>query len=151
MEKNHLNCYNKIVDFLKPNKRGHYKTINIIDRYLHLELSDYYIFAYKFRTDRFVLDYSKRADYIGYTGYRVLVFFPNDNLRLDMPIRKAQSIPVIKPILNGQFKEKPICIKYYDKIIRKVIKGSLIVIVSLPLDSIIFEDGSTLLSKLSDY
>ena len=150
MEKSHLTCQKIIANFLKPNKRNHYKTIDIIDHYLHLELSDNNIFDYYSLTDKFKKVYIKRENnYSCYSNHRVLVYFIQNNIRFDMPIHKAKSFPIVKNILEGKFKEKPLRITYYDRISKQIIKGPFIVIVSLPIESIVFEDGSNLISKIT--
>ena len=137
---------------MEANKKNHYKNIDIIDHYLHLELSDDIIFNYEVMNEKFRKVYSSRnKNYYCYSKHKVLVYFPLNNVRFDMPIHNATTFPIVKNILEGTFKEKPIKIIYYDKKSKQVLEGAHIVIISLPMDSIVFEDGHNLKHKMEQF
>jgi len=149
MIKTHLNCHSKIINFLKPNKKNKYKTIDIIDHFLHLELSDDFIFNYEVRNEKFRKVYASRNNnYNCYSKHKVFIYFPLNNVRFDMPIHKATTFPIAQNILEGNFKEKPIKILYYDKKSKQVIEGPHIVIISAPMESIVFENGRNLKNQM---
>ena len=65
-----------------------------------------------------------------------------------MPISKAESISCIKNLMEGNFQEKSIKFKYYDEELDVVLNSPVIVILTLPLESIIIND-KTLFENLT--
>jgi len=140
--------YKKIINFLKP-KGNKYRRLIDIDIFLNLELSVHILYKWDLDNTNIRKVYSNDIHKL-YSNHRVFVYFPNDNIRIDMPINRAEKLPVIKNFLENQFSEKSIKIRYYHLILKRIMDGPLIIVITLPIDSIILENGITLLSKIID-
>ena len=136
-----------VINFLEP-KGKKYKTLDNINIFLNMNLSVHAV--YKWETFG---DLTKRYSYDIYdiyTNHRVFVYFPEYNIRIDMPIYKANKISVIKVLLENNFSEETIKFKYYNENVKQVMDGPILVIITLPLDSIILDDNQTLFDKLNN-
>jgi len=135
--------------FLKP-ENNKFKKISYVKNYLQQKLSPFYFFEYDLIQDKF-----KKNHCVNYgiekniSENRILSFFINDNTCLAMPLNKALSIPCIKNIISEDFQEKPVKFKYYDPKLKHVFNGPIIIILTLPIDSIIL-DNSPLRDNLSN-
>jgi hypothetical protein len=132
-----------IIDLFKPKNRR-YRHLEDINLFLNMQLGVKIIYKWEFNK-------SIRENYIDdiyklYVNNIVFVYFPNDNIRIDMSINNANKITPIKAVLENNFSEKALKIKYYNSKLKKVMDGPIIVIINLPLESI-FIDNITLLSK----
>lgn len=136
-----------IIKFLKP-KRGKYKTLEEIDMFLNITLGVknkyYWDLDGKFRK------YYADKIYNQYLNNVIFVYFLNNNVRLDMSLRKGNLLTPIKVILEGKFKEKPLTIKFFNKVLKKVMVGPKIVITSLPMESVMIDDINLLESIITN-
>jgi len=128
-----------IILYFKP-KRNRFKIKKKVVFFLKQKLSPYYFFEYNFLKNRFDKSYSNDPLDKNLSENRVLTFFINCNTCLAMPISKAETIPCIKNIIAEDFKEKPIKFKYYDKELNLILNSPIIVILTIPLESIILDD-----------
>ena len=134
--------------FLKP-ENNKFKKISYVKNYLQQKLSPFYFFEYNLIKDNFTKNYCVNSGIErNISENRILSFFINDNTCLAMPLNKALSIPCIKNIISEDFQEKPVKFKYYDPKLKHVFNGPIIIILTLPIDSIIL-DNSPLRDNLS--
>ena len=136
-----------IISYLQPNEDKYNEKDNVIS-FLNQKLSPNYFFEYDLLEDIFKKNYFSNPLMHNISENRVLAFFINYNTCLAMPISRAESISCIKNLIEGNFQEKSIKFKYYDEKLDLVLNGPIIVILTLPLESIMIND-KTLLDNLS--
>lgn len=136
-----------IISYFQPNGDEYKEKHNAIT-FLNQKLSPYYCFEYDLLKDIFKKNYCNDALRKNISENRVLAFFINYNACLAMPISKAESISCIKNVMEGKFQEKSIKFKYYDEELDIVLNSPIIVILTLPLESIIIND-KTLFENLT--
>ena len=136
-----------IISYFEPNV-DEYKNKNNVYTFLKQKLSPYYFFEYDLVKDIFKKNYSNNALKNNISENRVLAFFINYNTCLAMPINKAESISCIRNLMEGNFQEKSIKFKYYDEELDVVLNSPVIVILTLPLESIIINE-KTLFENLT--
>jgi hypothetical protein len=143
-----LEVKDEIMQFLEPNGTK-FKTLSKIDLFLKIYLGVHNEYKWEICNKKILKRYASDIEDI-YTNYRVLVYFPTYNIRIDMPIYKASKITVVKVFLENNFSEEAIKFKYYNEKLKKVMNGPIIVIINLPLESVLLEDGESLFSKIED-
>ena len=130
-----------IVNFLKP-KRGKYKTLEEIDMFLKITLGVkekyYWDLDGKFRK------YYSDDIYNEYLNNVIFVYFLDSNIRIDMSTRKVNLLHPINVIMRGEYKEKYYTVKFFNKVLRQVMIGPKLIITSLPIESILFENKNLL-------
>ena len=142
-----MSLIEEITSYLQPNEDEYKEKKNVII-FLKQKLSPYYFFEYDLLKDIFKKNYCNDALKNNISENRVLAFFINYNTCLAMPVSKAESITCIKNLMEGNFQEKSIKFKYYDEELDIVLNSPIIVILTLPLESIIIND-KTLIENLT--
>jgi len=123
--------------------RGYIKTLQEIDNYFLKELSPYetqYV-------DYFNKWHSQWAinNLSNYSKYLVRIYFPKENLCVICSQSYAYDIPVVKNVLENNFKEKAIHFKYFDYNSNTIMDGPIIVVLLNTItSSIILEDGKSI-------
>tara|TARA_Y100000389_G_C17460872_1_gene521589 strand:- start:669 stop:1127 length:459 start_codon:yes stop_codon:yes gene_type:complete len=95
------------------------------------------------------LTYYDKSTYSGFDENIVWLSFPYDGICIHCSINWALSLPVAKDIMECKFKEKPITVKYYHTSFKTIMKSPIIIIMSVPIESIIFENGNNLLEFIN--
>ena len=139
---------NSIINFLEP-KGNKYKTLEKVDLFLNMTLGNRY--SYKWTFVNKIKPYYTSVTYEIYLNNFVLVYFPDDGIRIDMSRNNAKKIVPIKAVLEGSFKEKAINFKYYNKKIGQVMDGPTIIIINLPLESLLLDNDKSILSLFENY
>ena len=139
-ELNHIDLSKKINKFLKPTNKGYYKDFLNINKFLCHLLSCHTI--YKWEYNQKIRQLYEKEYECEYTKFRYFIYIPYLNIRIDTNYNNAKNITVVKNILEGKFSEKAITIKYYDHVTRTVIDGPTIVILNLPIESLLLENGA---------
>jgi hypothetical protein len=140
-----MDSYNLLQSFIQP-KRGKYKTLNQIHLFIMKELTSLYHF--RIGMDYNILQrYTDKIDEI-YSKYNIVVYFLNEQIRIEMSIHIAKNIPVINNIFENKFKEKALRLMYYDKKNKIKMTGSYIIILTIPIESIIIYDDILLIDKI---
>ena len=123
--------------------RGYIKTLQEIDNYFLKELSPYEI-QY---VDYFNKWHSQWAinNLSNYSKYLVRIYFPKENLCVICSQSYAYDIPVVKNVLENNFKEKAIKFKYFDYNSNTIMDGPIIVVLLNTItSSIILEGGKSI-------
>jgi hypothetical protein len=122
---------------------GHIKTVKEIDNYLLKELSSYeiqYIDYFNNWNRQWPIE-----NLSNYSKYLVRIYFPKENLCIICSQSYAYDIPVVKNILEENFKEKAISFRYFDPELKKIMDGPIIIILlKTETSSIILEDGKSI-------
>lgn len=124
----------KIRNFLKPHNKK-YKKLREIDLYLKTTLG----VKNKFYWDldgKFKKYYTTNL-YDEYLQNIVFVYFIDSNVRVDMSLRKTNLLAPVKNILQENFNEKAIQVKYYNPFLKEVMNGPKLVIINLEIDSVL--------------
>ena len=132
-----------IINFLEP-KGNKYKTLEKVNLFLNMTLGNRY--SYKWTFDNKIKPYYTTEIYEIYLNNFVLVYFPNDCIRIDMSRNNAKKIVPFKAILEGSYKEKAINFKYYNKKLNQVMDGPTIIVINLPLESLLLDNDNSILS-----
>ena len=98
-------------------------------------LNDYY--TYYFKDNKF----QKRFFEISFLNFNnIIIWFPNDNISLIMHKKFSIRINIVNSYYDNKYSEEPIKFKYYDNVLKIKINGPDIIISTLPLDSVFFDD-----------
>ena len=122
---------------------GHIKSLKEIDDYLLKELSPFEVQYVDYFNNWHSQWPIKNLD--NYSKYLVRIYFPKENLCIICSQSYAYDIPVVKNILENNFKEKAINFKYFDYNSKTIMDGPVIIILLHTLtSSIILEDGKSI-------
>lgn len=126
-----------ILEYAKKDKNKKYKTKKTIYNFITTKLGIIYENIIVVRNNKIVSYLS--SEYDGFTENIVWLSFPLDGLCIHCSINFAMTLTGIKNIIEGKFKESAIVVDYYEPQFKRVMRSPIIVISSLPLDSIIVE------------
>ena len=137
-----------IIQFCKP-KKGKYRDRGNVIEYINAKLGiiDNNIIIIK---NNKRVNYFNPDVYLGFDENIVWLSLPLDGVCIHCSINWALSLPVAKDILEGKFKEKSFTINYYNYTFKTIMKSPIIIIMSVPIESIILEDGISLKEFISD-
>tara|TARA_Y100000389_G_scaffold161443_1_gene163885 strand:+ start:266 stop:733 length:468 start_codon:yes stop_codon:yes gene_type:complete len=131
--------YDKIKSFVYNDNDNEYKSIGKIHNFLQLSLGCKHCFGidYKGKPHQY---YTKPHDLV-YTFNRVLIYFPNDAVRVDLSYNMAKRMSLVRNILdnNSPFQNHCSKLMYKDGESGEVIDGPYIIILQTPIDSIIVD------------
>lgn len=98
-------------------------------------LNDYY--TYYFKDNKF----QKRFFEISFLNFNnIIIWFPNDNISLIIHKKFSERINIVNSYYDNKYSEEPIKFKYYDNVLKIKINGPDIIISTLPIESIFFDD-----------
>ena len=130
-----------IVDYAKKGKNKKYKTKKTIYNFICNKLGIIYENVIVIRNNETVP--YLYTTYDGFTENIVWLSFPLDGLCIHCSVNFAMSLSGIKNIIQGEFKESAFAVDYYDPELKHVMRSPIIVITTLPLDSIILESNES--------
>ena len=130
-----------IVDYAKKGKNKKYKTKKTIYNFICNKIGIIYENVIVIRNNARIPYLNSTYD--GFTENIVWLSFPLDGLCIHCSINFAMSLSGIKNIIQGEFKESSIVVDYYDPELKHVMRSPIIVITTLPLDSIILESDES--------
>ena len=136
-----------IIDYCKPTN-GKQKDKGNVFEYICAKLGIIYENVIIIRNNTKV-SYVNHDIYTGFDENIVWLSFPLDGVCIHCSINWASHLPVAKDIMEGKFKEKSFTVNYYNYTFRTIMKSPIIVIISLPIESIILENGVSLREFIS--
>ena len=142
---------NKIRKFVKRDKRGHLKYKSVVLAFLQEALgtteSQHINFFERF--DRLTY-YKGEPKNKYYSPFAVVIYFPWESLEIICSRHTAEKIPYIRTLLNKNFEERPIAVKWI-KSSKSTVQGPQIIVALGTTSSIILENGKTLNQALAQY
>ena len=139
-------CIARFNTFVKRDKKGRLKYRLVAIKYLE-NLMGCHEIQYIDPFGGFVRKYDSvrmlARDY--FSPFNVHIYFPYEGFHLICSIIEAQKINYINNILNEQFEEKPIVCRWIGHY-KEVIRSSKIIISMARTDSILLDNGKSLLN-----
>ena len=122
---------------------GHIKSLKEVDNFLLKELSPYEIQYVDYFNNWHSQWPIKNLD--NYSKYLVRIYFPKENLCIICSQSYAYDIPVVKNILENNFKEKSINFRYFDYNSKTIMDGPILaVLLETTTSSIILDNGKSI-------
>ena len=88
-------------------------------------------------TKKYKKVYGKKGDKQYFTKYSTRIYFPKENYCFICSRSLAKTIPVVKNIIEGEYQEKALELKYYNYDVGKEFCGGKLVICSSEIASIL--------------
>ena len=138
-----MDSINRIKEVFKPVRLN---TLEFIKLFLFRELSSHYGYHIKDLNKKFSNVYGDSER--NFTRYLVRIHFPFENIFLTCSLHIARQLPVIGPLLKEEFNDQIIDCNFYDPILKIKCIGPKLIILTLPMSSIILENGKSLLEMI---
>tara|TARA_B100001093_G_C26580344_1_gene906990 strand:- start:204 stop:635 length:432 start_codon:yes stop_codon:yes gene_type:complete len=108
-------------------------------------LNDYYI--YYFKNNKFQKSFFE-VSFLNFNN--IIIWFPNDNISLVIHKKFSERINIVSSYYDNNYSEEPIKFKYYDNVLKIKINGPDILISTLPIESVFF-DNKLLSESMIEY